>query len=89
LEKVQSGQHHNRRRRSWKQEFQQQRVGGQKWVRGIGRDHSVGRVRIDLVASSSLETCKFSFPFFSSHLLENIRRNKVGVLFAISSKKGF
>jgi hypothetical protein len=55
----------------------------------IDRNHSVGRMLIDLVASSSLQASKFSLPFFCSHLLEDIRRDKVGVMFAISSKKGF
>jgi hypothetical protein len=55
----------------------------------IGRDHSVGRTLIGLVTLSSLETGKFSLPFFDRHLLEDIRSNKVGMLFAISSKKEF
>jgi hypothetical protein len=53
----------------------------------IGRNHSMGRMLIDVVASSSLQASKFSLPFFCSHLLEDIRRDKVGVLFAIPSKK--
>jgi hypothetical protein len=55
----------------------------------IGRNHSMGRMLIDLVSSSSLQASKFSLPFFCTHLLEDIRWDKVGVLFAIPSKKDF
>jgi hypothetical protein len=55
----------------------------------IGRNQSVGRMLIDLVASSSLQARKFSLPFRCSHLLEGIRRNKVRMLFVIPSKKDF
>ena len=55
----------------------------------IGRDHSVGRMLIGLVTLSSLETGQFSLPVFDRHLLEDIRSNKLGMLFAISSNKEF
>jgi hypothetical protein len=42
---------------------------------------------IDLVVASCLQANKFSLPFCLSYLLEGIRRDKVGMLLAIPSKK--
>jgi hypothetical protein len=42
-----------------------------------------------LTSASSLQASKFSLPFRCSHLLEDIRRYKVRVLFAIPLKKDF
>ncbi len=55
----------------------------------IGRNHSVCSMLIDLIATSCLQANKFSLPFCLSHLLEGIRRDKVGMLLAIPSKKDF
>ncbi len=57
---------------------------------GIGRNHSVCSMLIDLIVVSCLcQANKFSGPFCLSHFLEGIRRDKVGMLFAIPAKKDF
>ena len=55
----------------------------------IARHHSVCIMLIDLVATSFLQASKFSLPFRLSHLLEDSRRDKIGVLFTIPSKEDF
>ena len=55
----------------------------------IARHHSVCIMLIDLVAMSFLQASKFSLPFRLSHLLKDSRRDKIGVLFAIPTKKDF
>jgi hypothetical protein len=44
---------------------------------------------ISLIPSSSLETDKFSLSFLNRHVLEDIRSNKVGMLFPIPSNQEF
>ncbi len=56
--------------------------------RGIGRNHSVGRVFIHLVTSGSLKMAKFGLVFGLSHFLQDFRWDEEVMVFSIPTNKG-